>query len=139
MCPLTLGNSSKPPFGFTFPTFGPGTGATPQAGGGLNSQGGVVGASFSIGAVNPLLKSPKSDVWSVTLQRKITDQLAASVGYNGSHSYNIVGNGNSIGNVSYGVDINSFPGDLINVMNNSATAVPSRAMSTVSTTAPRAG
>ena len=118
-----LGNSSKPPFGFVFPTFGPGTGASPRSGGGLNAQGGVVGASFSIGGTNPLLKSPKSDIWSVAVERKIVGNLAASVGYNGSHSYNIVGNGNSIGNVSYGVDINSFPGDLINVMNTSPTPV----------------
>ena len=73
----------------------------------------MVGASFAIGGINPLLKSPKSDIWSMTLERKLGSNFAASVGYNGSHSYNIVGNGNSIGNVSYGVDINSFPGDLI--------------------------
>ncbi|MFY9743627.1 MAG: TonB-dependent receptor [Candidatus Sulfotelmatobacter sp.] len=120
---FVLGNSSTPPFGFTFPTFGPGTGATPRSGGGLNAQGGVVGASFAIGGINPLLKSPKSDVWSVTLERKLTGYLAASVGYNGSHSYDIVGNGNSIGNVSYGVDINSFAGDLIRQENTSATRV----------------
>jgi hypothetical protein len=108
-----LGNSSKPPFGFTFPTFGPGTGPTPQSGGGLNAQGGVVGASFGIGGINPNLKSPKSDIWSATLERKLGRTFAASVGYNGSHSYNIVGNGNSIGNVSYGVDINAVPNDLI--------------------------
>jgi hypothetical protein len=116
---FVLGNSNKPPFGFTFPTFGPGTGPTPQAGGGLDAQGGILGAFPAIGAINPLLKSPKSNVWSVTLQRKITNNFAASVGYNGSHSYNIVGNGNSIGNVSYGVDINAFPGDLM--LNNSVT------------------
>src|SRR5215472_12488368 len=120
---FALGNSNKPPFGFVFPTFGPGTGPTPQSGGGLNAQGGVVGASFSIGGVNPLLQSPKADIWSVTLERKITNNLAASVGYNGSHSYNIVGNGNSIGNVSYGVDINAFAGDLINEMNTSTKPV----------------
>ena len=57
------------------------------------------------------------------MERKLGNNFAASVGYNGSHSYNIVGNGNSIGNVSYGVDINSFPGDLINQMNNSPTRV----------------
>jgi hypothetical protein len=118
---FVLGNSNKPPFGFTFPTFGPGTGPTPRAGGGLNAQGGVVGAAFSIGGVNPLLKSPKSNIWSATLERKIGNNFAASVGYNGSHSYNMVGNGNSIGNVSYGVDINSFSGDLITQMNNSLT------------------
>ena len=120
---FVLGNSSKPPFGFTFPTFGPGTGPTPQQGGGLNAQGGIVGASFAIGGINPLLKSPKSDVWSVTLQRSLGRNFAASVGYNGSHSYNMVGNGNSIGNVSYGVDINSFAGDLINQENTSPTPV----------------
>jgi hypothetical protein len=110
---FALGNSGKPPFGFTFPTFGPGTGPTPQAGGGLDAQGGIVGAGFAIGAINPLLESPKADIWSATLERKISNNFGASVGYNGSHSYNIVGNGNSIGNVSYGVDINAFPGDLM--------------------------
>src|SRR5215469_2193061 len=100
---FALGTSSKPPFGFTFPTFQ----------GGLNAQGGVVGASFNIGGINPLLRSPKSDVWSVSVERKISDMFSASVGYSGSHSYDIVGNGNSIGNVSYGVDVNVVPGDLI--------------------------
>jgi hypothetical protein len=98
-----LGTSGKPPFGFTFPTFV----------GGLNAQGGQVGISDAIGGINPNLKSPKSDVWSLSLERKLGSKFAASVGYAGSHSYNIVSNGNSIGNVSYGVDINSFPGDLI--------------------------
>ena len=100
---FALGTSSKPPFGFTFPTFQ----------GGLNAQGGVVGASFNIGGINPLLRSPKSDVWSISVERKISDMFSASVGYSGSHSYDIVGNGNSIGNVSYGVDVNVVPGDLI--------------------------
>ncbi|HWO30392.1 MAG TPA: TonB-dependent receptor, partial [Candidatus Acidoferrum sp.] len=116
---FALGNSNKAPYGFTFPTFGPGTGLTPQSGGGLDAQGGIVGAGFAIGGINPLLKSPKSDVWSFTLERKISRNFAASVGYNGFHSYNIVGNGNSIGNVNYGVDINAFPGD--QMLNNSIT------------------
>jgi len=98
-----LGTSSKPPFGFTFPTFP----------GGLNAQGGVVGASFAIGGINPLLKSPKADVWSASVERKLGNYFAATVGYSGSHSYDIVGNGNSIGNVSYGVDINVLPNDLL--------------------------
>ena len=100
---FVLGNSNKPPFGFTFPTFQ----------GGLNAQGGVVGASFNIGGINPLLKSPKADIWMFSVQRKIARHLAASVGYSGSHSYDIVSNGNSTGIVSYGVDINVQPGDLI--------------------------
>jgi hypothetical protein len=100
---FVLGNSDKPPFGFTFPTFQ----------GGLNAQGGVVGASFNIGGINPLLKSPKANIWMFSVQRKLTSKLAASVGYSGSHSYDIVSNGNSSGIVSYGVDINVLPGDLI--------------------------
>jgi hypothetical protein len=98
-----LGDSNKPPFGFTFPTFP----------GGLNAQGGVPGANFAIGGINPLLRSPKADIWSLSVQRKLTNAFAASVGYSGSHSYDMVGNGNAIGLVSYGVDINVQPGDLI--------------------------
>jgi hypothetical protein len=100
---FNLGNSSKPPFGFVFPTFT----------GGLNSQGGVVGTGFAIGGINPLLKSPKSNIWSATVERKLGNNFAASVGYAGSHSYDIVGNGNASGIVSYGVDINVLPNDLI--------------------------
>jgi Carboxypeptidase regulatory-like domain len=108
---FVLGTNSKPPFGFVFPTFQ----------GGLNAQGGVVGASFSIGGINPLLKSPKANIWSMSVERKLGRNFAASVGYNGSHSYDIVSNGNGIGIVSYGVNINVVPGDLITQMNNSAT------------------
>lgn len=110
---FVLGTSSKAPFGFVYPTFGPGTGPTPQSGGGLDSQGGVVGAGFAIGGINPLLKSPKAAVWSASVERKIGNYFAATAGYSGSHSYDIVGNGNSIGNVAYGVDINVLPNDLI--------------------------
>ena len=98
-----LGSTNKPPFGFTFPTFA----------GGLNSQGGVVGANFSIGGIDPLVKSPKSDVWSLSVERRINRIFAATVGYSGSHTYDMVGNENSIGNVSYGVNINVVPDDLI--------------------------
>lgn len=100
---FVLGNSSKPPFGFTFPTFP----------GGLNTQGGVTGANFAIGGINPLLKSPKSNIWSVSVERRLTRAIAASAGYNGSHSYDMASNGNAIGLVSYGVDINVLPKDLI--------------------------
>jgi len=100
---FVLGTSSEPPFGFTFPTFQ----------GGLNAQGGVVGANFAIGGINSLLESPKSNIWSLSVVRQLTRVFAASVGYSGSHSWNIVSNGNAIGAVSYGVDINVLPGDLI--------------------------
>ena len=100
---FSLGNSSKPPFGFTFPTFT----------GGLDTKGGVVGRNFPIGGINPLLKSPWAEIWSLSVERQLTHAVAATVGYSGSHSWNIVGNGNAIGLVSYGVDINTVPGDLI--------------------------
>jgi hypothetical protein len=110
---FVLGTNNKPPFGFTFPTFT----------GGLNAQGGVVGASFAIGGINPLLKSPKANIVSLSVERKIGNFFAATAGYSGSHSYDIVGNGNADGIVSYGVNINVVPDDLINQMNNSATPV----------------
>jgi len=97
------GTGGKAPYGFTFPTFQ----------GGLNSQGGVVGARFNIGGINPLLESPKADVWSLGVERKIWRNIAGSVGYSGSHSYNIVSGGNNTGGVSYGVNINVLPDDLI--------------------------
>src|SRR6202044_1094889 len=68
---FALGNSSKPPFGFTFPTFGPGTGPTPQSGGGLNAQGGVVGTEFGIGGINPHLKWPTSNIWCALLEKRL--------------------------------------------------------------------
>ena len=71
------------------------------------------GTGFAIGGINPLLKSPKSNIWSATVERRLGNNFAASVGYSGSHSYNIVDNGNANGIVSYGVDINNFAGDLI--------------------------
>ena len=111
---FALGTGSKAPFGFTFPTFT----------GGLNAQGGQVGISDTIGGINPHLKSPKSNVWALSVERRLGQYLSAGVGYSGSHSYNIVGNGNAIGLVSYGVDINAMPGDLINQENNSPTALP---------------
>ena len=98
-----LGTTNKPPFGFTYPTFT----------GGLNAQGGVVGQHFGIGGIDPLVKSPKADIWSLSVQRRINKIFAATVGYSGSHSYDIVGNENSVGGVSYGVNINVLQGDLI--------------------------
>jgi hypothetical protein len=98
-----LGTSSKPAFGFTFPTFA----------GGLDAKGGVGGANFAIGGINPLLKSPMANIWSVSVVRQLTRIFAVSGGYAGSHSWNIASNGNAIGLVSYGVDINVSPGDLI--------------------------
>jgi hypothetical protein len=112
-----LGTSSTPPFGFTFPAL-VGSPICPLVNGNLppdgclDSQGGIVGAEFGIGAINPNLLSPKANIWSATVEQKVGRDFAASVGYAGSHSYNLVGGGNQAGLVSYGTDINAFAGDL---------------------------
>ncbi len=115
---FVLGTGGKPPFGFTYPPLA-GSPLCPTLGanGCLNSQGGIVGGNFGIGAINPNLKSPKANIWSLTLERKLGNNFSASVGYAGSHGYNMVGGGNQAGIVSYGQDINAFAGDLI--QNNS--------------------
>jgi len=111
---FVLGTGGKPPFGFTYPALA-GSPICPTLGanGCLNSQGGIVGGNFGIGAINPNLKSPKANIWSATLERKLGSNFSASVGYAGSHGYNMVGGGNQAGIVSYGQDINAFAGDLI--------------------------
>ena len=109
---FTLGDgSSKPPFGFTYPVLSPSS-ICPIAPC-LNSQGGVTGLAFPIGGINPNLKSPQAYIGAVTVERKIGNKYVASVGYSGSHTVDLVGNSNQAGIVSYGVDINEFPGDLI--------------------------
>ncbi|HXY49479.1 MAG TPA: TonB-dependent receptor [Terriglobales bacterium] len=109
-----LGTGGKPPFGFTYPALlGSPLCPTLGANGCLNSQGGIVGGNFAIGAINPNLKSPKADIWSATLEQRIGNNYSASVGYAGSHGYNMVGAGNTAGIVSYGQTINAFAGDLI--------------------------
>src|SRR5271168_1792966 len=107
-----LGTTNTPPFGFPTPGFTAG----------LDAKGGIAGLNFAIGGINPNIESPQAAVWSGTVERSFAKDLVASVGYTGSHSYNLVGGGDVAGNVSYGQNINSFPGDL--VQNNSLT--PSR-------------
>jgi hypothetical protein len=100
---VTIGNSNKPPYGFTVPTFTAG----------LNKVGGIAGLDFPIGGINPNLQSPRADIWALTLERKFGTRYVASVGYSGSHSYHLVGNNDQQGIVSYGVDINAYAGDLL--------------------------
>jgi hypothetical protein len=115
---FVLGTGGAPPFGFTYPPLA-GSPICPTLGptGCLDSQGGIVGANFGIGAVNPHLGSPRALIWSVAVQQKIWRDFSAGVGYSGSHGYSMVGGGDQAGIVSYGQDINAFAGDLI--QNNS--------------------
>ncbi|PYU00014.1 MAG: hypothetical protein DMG38_09495 [Acidobacteria bacterium] len=112
------GTSSKPPFGFTFPALA-GTSLCPLAPC-LDSAGGIVGAGLSIGGIDPNIVSPAAYIFAATLEHKLTGHLVASALYSGSHDSNLVGNGNLGGVVSYGVDINVMPGDLIGKPPNSA-------------------
>lgn len=99
---LATGGNTKP---FNFPAVS----FTPV----LNGQGGIAGLNFPIGGINPNLKSPRADIWSAALERKIGSRYVASAAYSGSHTYDLVGNNDQSGIVSYGVDINAAAGDLI--------------------------
>ncbi len=115
-----FGTSNKPPFGYTYPTLQ----ATP-----LNAKGGLTGLQFNIGGIDPNLKSPVTYTFSAQLVHPLTRAFVASVGYSGSRAHNLMSGGGQVYNVSYGVDINSYPGDLIqNFPHNLATGtlVPTR-------------
>jgi hypothetical protein len=79
----------------------------------LDAQGGLTGTVINVGAINPNLQSPVAYIYSVELEHPLTHQFVASVGYSGSHAHNLLSGGGQVYNVSYGVDINSYPGDLI--------------------------
>ena len=115
------GTSSTPPFGFTFPQLA-GTPLCPTAPC-LDAAGGIAGAGLSIGGITPTILSPTAIIWSGTLEHSLGRHFVAAVLYSGSHTTNLVGNGNAGGLVSYGVDINQLPGDLIGKPHGSA---PSR-------------
>lgn len=111
------GTSSTPPFGFVFPQLG-GSPLCPTVPC-LDSVGGIVGAGLGIGGITPTIVSPTAYIWSGTLEHSFGRHFVASVLYSGSHSSNLVGNGNAGGIVSYGVDINELPGALIGQPANS--------------------
>lgn len=108
---FTQGTGSSPPFGFTFPSLA-GSALCPTAPC-LDEKGGIAGAAAPIGGINPELKTPTAYIYTAAVVHKINNNLSASVLYSGSHSTNLVGNGNQAGLVSYGVDINAQPGDLL--------------------------
>ena len=105
------GTGSKPPFGFNYPALA-GTALCPTAPC-LNAAGGITGAGLTIGGIDPNVVSPTAYTHAATLEHRIGSHFVASVLYSGSHDSNLVGNGNAGGLVSYGVDINALPGDLV--------------------------
>jgi hypothetical protein len=106
------GTTDAPPFGFRFPALA-GSNLCPTAPC-LDAKGGIRGAAFPIGGINPEVKSPTAYIFNATLEHELRSNLSGSIIYSGSHSTNQVGNGNQAGLVSYGVNINSVPGDLLN-------------------------
>ena len=102
---LSLGtNNTTPPFGYTYPAV---------AGGQLDAHGGIAGLHPAIGAIDPNLKSPVAYNYSASVERRIGSMFVASVGYSGTHAIDLLSGGGQQAAVNYGVDINSYPGDLI--------------------------
>ena len=101
---FVLGNSNVPPFGFTYPAV---------AGGQLDAHGGIVGLQPAIGAIDPNLLTPVSYNFTGNLERKITHDTVLSIGYSGARGRDLLSGGGQQFSVSYGVDINNYPGDLI--------------------------
>jgi hypothetical protein len=123
---FNLGSGDTPPFGFNtagdYPALeanGVPCGTSSGGTGCLNAQGGVLGANAAIGGVNPHLGSPKANIWSATFQQRLGSNYSVSVGYAGSHGYDMVGGGDTAGIVSYGQSINAFALDLY--INNTMT------------------
>ena len=117
---FSQGSGNTPPWGFTFPAL-VGSSLCPVAPC-LNEAGGLTGAEVTIGGIDPKIESPTAYTWSASLEHRLGGHFVASVLYSGSHDSNLVGNGNAGGQVSYGVDINALPGDLI----GNETGVPTR-------------
>jgi hypothetical protein len=107
---FTQGTGNKPPWGFTFPALG-GSALCPTVPC-LDAKGGIAGAAFTIGGINPKIVSPTAYIFAATLEHRMGTHFVASVLYSGSHSANLVGFGD-VQNINYGVDINEMPGDLI--------------------------
>ena len=75
---------------------------------------------MTIGGIDPNIASPTAFIYAAALEHRIGGHFVAAVLYSGSHTANLVGLGNAGGQVSYGVDINVLPGDLIGKPANSA-------------------
>jgi hypothetical protein len=100
---FTLGSSKTEPQ-FPYPAF---------QGQPLDSRGGIPGAQIPLGAVQNDLAAPTTFNYSTTVEHKMFGNVSASIGYAGSHSYDVITGYGQVLNTSYGQDINRFAGDLI--------------------------
>ncbi len=104
---FALGTSNKNPYGFPYPSL-PATG--------LDEHGGLIGSYANVNAVNPNITTDDVYIFAATLERSLGKNLVASVGYNGQRGENLfTASGFTVYNSQtlYGIDINQFPGDLI--------------------------
>jgi hypothetical protein len=101
---FSYGTQNHYPYGFQYPGF---------VGQPLDAHGGIPGSQISVGGTAVGLSAPNTFNWSGALERQLTQDVTASLGYSGSHSNNIIVGGGNTGNTSYGVDLNLIPGDLI--------------------------
>ncbi|HEY1338043.1 MAG TPA: TonB-dependent receptor, partial [Bryobacteraceae bacterium] len=101
---FVLGNSNTPPFGFTYPAI---------AGGQLDAHGGIVGLQPPVGAIDPNLLTPVLYTFNAAVEHKIVRDTVVSAAYSGSVGRDLLSGGGQQFSVSYGVDINTFAGDLV--------------------------
>lgn len=101
---FSYGTQNSYPFGFQYPNFG---------GQPLNAKGGIAGSQINVGATDLNISAPITLNWSAGVERQITSNLTASLGYSGTHSDNLLIVGGNTGATSYTVDVNLKPGDLV--------------------------
>ena len=99
-----FGTSNTYPFGFPYPAF---------VGAPLDAKGGRVGGGFTTIAIDPNLSMPGVLNYTLTLEHSLTKSFVASLGYQGSHSGNLITNGDNLAAHTYGNDVNDFAGDLL--------------------------
>lgn len=106
-----FGTQNTYPFGFPYPAF---------VGAPLDAKGGRVGGGFTTIGIDPNLSMPRILNYTLTVEHSLTKRLIASLGYQGSHSGNLITNGGSLAAHTYGNDVNAFAGDLLQHPNFSA-------------------
>ena len=98
------GTQNTYPFGFPYPAF---------QGEPLNAAGGIAGSQIAVGGTDLNLKTPRTLVWSGSIERQLNSQLVASLTYEGSHGFNqLIYQGNE-GSGTFTDDVNVYAGDLI--------------------------
>ncbi len=108
---FALGANPKTPEGFPYPAL-PGTQ--------LDAHGGLVGSQITVGGSDTNMRLPATYNYTGTVERRVSKDIVASVGYSGSTSRNLVtgsGQGSGLAEFTnsttfYGTDINRFAGDL---------------------------